>query len=309
MTFLQTRDIDRCLDYYGSDRTRRAFGPDMLPEGWQEVLGVDLWGRDGFIRAVAKFQAAHGLTIDGRVGKRTARALARVLTQPGEHCQALTFCSETSAPDGLRIIGPHHPDGFNFAEADPGRHLHGLFRRGRPTALILHDSVTRTTSQCFEVLTRRRSKKTHRNLGLGTQLMLGPDGTLYQCVPDLNFVTYHAPPWSPFALGLDVVGLLEPRHAPHSPRRRPKTSWAGRGYIDYTKAQKAALPLAVKAVCELCNIPFVWPCDFGGAPATRPYGEAMDLRPTEWAGVMAHAQITKRRWDGNRALEVLAEVE
>jgi len=313
MPTLTGRARSSALAYYGRTRVRDRYGPGCLPEGWKDTLGVP-WGGHAFVTEVAAFQAAYGLTVDGKVGRQTVAQLAEALAAAGvdtvssgrPRADRIRFRGQEAEVPGVRVVAAIADEGYNFATAEPGKHVHGSFKRGRPTALVLHDSVTRSADACFDVLRRRRSRKSGRNMGLGTGFILSPSGTLYQCVPDLDVVTWHASGWSGTAIGLDVVALLDPKLAPRSDRRRSATRWADRGYIDYTDEQLAALPATVAAICELAGIELSWPTDSEGDPDTQPWGKRLDLDSRRFSGVVAHGMISKARWDGNRALEVVA---
>ena len=259
-----------------------------------------------FAQAVAEFQAAHGLFVDGKAGaQETIPALRNAyLPQPSGASDVLVFAGEEHTIPGVRIVNTRSPEGYDFSRY-PG-HVHdGVLPS--PPALVIHDSITRTTDACFKVLLTRKDAKTGKNMGLGTGLMLSPSGTLYQCVPDLNRVTWHAGSgWNTQAIGLDVIALLDPSLAPRAPNRRPPTSWAPQGYLDYTPEQIVVLPKVIRGICDARGIPFDCPRDHpNGSPACRGANRALVLDPKTYRGVVAHGQLSTSRWDGNRALEIV----
>lgn len=303
--------LRKALRWYASGKWHTG-SEEALPARWSEVFDGP-HGSAAFALSVARFQAAHGLTPDGIVGPRTHVLLDRLFGSPGVRggrTDRLHFAGVEVPVPGVRVINAWDTErGFDFGTARPGAHGHGQVRGLRYGSIVLHDSVTFTGRACFDVLVRRSSRHTGRNLGLGTHIILDADGTAYQCVQDLAIVTWHATGWSRSAVGLDIVCPLDPRLVPRRPAHpclHAGTAWAPDGYLDYTDAQKAALPALVRALCDLCGIPFAWPTDADGGPATRPYGQVVDgLRPGSH-GVVAHGQISAARWDGNRALEILA---
>ena len=264
------------------------------------------------VEAVAAFQAAHGLQIDGKAGPReTLPALQAIyLTETAAEkprADALRFRGRYHEVPGVRVVNPSSPEGYDFGRY-PG-HTKGPMKPGYPTAVLLHDSVTRTTDACFQVLLKRKNRKTGKSLGLSTALMLSPSGTLYQCVEDLTMATRHAGGgWNGVAVGLDVIALLDPALAPKSPLRRPATSWAPGGYLDYTPEQRRALASILQTLAHLLQVPYDCPRDpSDGRPAYRKASEALTLNPKEFRGIVAHGQVSPARWDGQVALQTVFE--
>ena len=259
------------------------------------------FGTVEFAERVAAFQAAHGLVVDGKAGrKETIPAIEAAFTATRWRHDCLIFRSGDFECPGVRVVNTYSPEGYDFSRY-PG-HVHGYFPGGQPSALLLHDSVTRTADSCFKVLLTRRGKD-GKNMGLGTALMLSPSGTLYQCVPDLAAVTWHAGVWNRVAVGLDVIALLDVSLAPGSPLRRPATAWAPQGYLDYTLQQAEVLPKVVERLCELLGIPFECKRQADGRPAYCKASQVVPgLEPGTFSGVVAHAQVSAARYDGNLAL-------
>ena len=207
---------------------------------------------------------------------------------------------------GVDVRNIHHPKGMNLAVTYP-KSVHGQFKLSAPHGLCFHDSVTASAPACFHALGNRQNDK-GEIMGLGTGLIVGPGGGLYQIVPDLDTVTWHAIGYSAYMIGVDVVSLVDPKLAPNSPLRRPKTSWSeARGYLDYTEPQKATLRAFVPLLCAALGVPFDCPREADGRPATRGYGKGpvRGLVPGKYRGCVGHAQVSKARWDANRAIEIL----
>ena len=273
----------------------------LLPPAFVSVSPP--FGSSGFVQAVAEFQGAHGLFVDGKAGyKETIPALVAAFGTGAPRGDLLVFRGETKAIPGVTIVNPWAPGSFDFARW-PG-HIHGKFGIPLPRVLMLHDAITRTASACFEVLLTRKDKR-GKNMRLGTGLMLDTDAVLYQCVPDLAVVTWHSGEWNGVAVGFDMIGLLDPAFAPNHPLRRPPTAWADRGYIDYTVAQKRVLPRVVEGLCGLLGVPLETPRQDDGKLALRGADQKLDVSPLTYRGVLAHGQVSRARWDGNRALEIV----
>lgn len=264
------------------------------------------YGSPEFAEYVAAFQAAHGLFTDGKAGlKETVPAIQAAFTPTRWRSDVLIFRGKEFEVPGVRVVNPYSPEGYDFSRY-PG-HTHGAFSSLAPGVLLLHDSVTRTTEACFKVLRERRGKD-GRNLGLGTALMLSPSGTLYQCVSDLGIITYHTGKWNKVAVGFDVIALLDVSLAPSSPLRRPPTSWAPQGFLDYTAAQIKVLPGVVEVLCEVLQIPAKTPRRPDGRPFYCKASEVVPgLVPGSFQGIVAHAQVSNARYDGNLSLTYVWE--
>ena len=258
------------------------------------------FGSPEFAQAVADFQGAHGLFVDGKAGrKETIPSLVAAYGIGSPRGDLLIFRGETKAIPGVSVVNPWAPNSFDFARW-PG-HTHGKFGIPLPRVVLLHDSITRTAKACFDVLLTRKDKR-GKNMRLGTGLMLDPDAVLYQCVPDLSVLTWHAGVWNGVAVGFDMIGLLDPAFAPNHALRRPPTVWADRGYIDYTVAQKRVLPRVVEGLCGLLGVPVETPREANGKLAYRGPDQKLDVSPLTYRGVLGHGQVSRARWDGNLAL-------
>jgi len=210
---------------------------------------------------------------------------------------------------GEVVRNAYHPLGLDIDVPHPHPHTHGRFASGHPSGVVIHDTVTASARSGFWALLDRVNDS-GQDTTLGTAIIVGAGGIIYQIVRDLDRVTWHASGWSDYKIGVDMACLVDPRLAPNSPLRRLRTSWSeARGYIDYTEAQKDALRTLVKTLCGALDVPFDCPREADGRPATRGYGKgpvrSLVKQGPRYRGVVAHAQISKVRWDGNRALEVL----
>lgn len=293
---LTERQIKAALSYYAKHPNLKG----EFPEGF--ASGVS-YGSLEFVHVVAEFQAAHMLGIDGKAGvQETLPALDAAYRRPDGRSDVLIARGKEYLVDGVRVVNTRSSEGYDFSRY-PG-HTHGWMPIGRPTAVVVHDSVTRTTDACFRVLFERKDKD-GKNLGLGTALMFSPSGTLYQCVPDLATVTYHAGGgWNTVGIGLDVIALLDPALAPNAPNRKPSTKWAPQGYLDWTEAQKKAVPAVLRALRPVLGLgrDLPYPKVANGQPAYCKASEKLDLDPKTYKGVVAHGQISAARWDGQLAL-------
>lgn len=295
-TLLTLKQLQVAMAYYAKRPALKA----EFPEGF--APGV-VYGSEAFICAVAEFQAAHGLVIDGKAGEvETLPSLDAAYRRADGRAGVLVCRGREYKIEGVRVVNTRSSEGYDFSRY-PG-HTHGAMKAGKPAAVVVHDSVTRTTDACFRVLLERKGAD-KKNLGLGTGLMLSPSGTLYQCVPDLVTITYHAGGgWNGVAIGLDVIALLDPSFAPHSPDRRPPTRWAPQGYLDWTSEQKRAIPLILRCLRPILDLgqELPYPKNGGGKPIYCEAGEKLDLDPKTYRGVVAHGQISSARWDGQLAL-------
>lgn len=252
-----------------------------------------------FVEAVASFQQAHGLKVDGKAGpKETIPAMAAAYAPMSRTSDVLVMGGRPIAVPGCRVVNPQSPEGYSFNRYKG--HTHGRFPRP-PVAAVYHDSVTRTVEACFRALLTIKDQH-GRNAGYGTQIIVSPSGTIYQVVDDLLDVTWHAGRWNEHALGIDVANLLEPSLAPHSPLRRPATSWADRGYIDWTPEQKRAVVALTRVLHTEAGLVYDCPRTPDGRPDTRAYGDAVPNLKPGFRGFVAHGQITRKRWDGNVGL-------
>lgn len=261
------------------------------------------YGTPEFAEAVAAFQAAHGLTVDGKAGpKETIPIMRRTYSSPLRRHDVLIFRGKEFEVPGVRIVNPWSPEGYDFSRY-PG-HTHGMMVLDAPRALLLHDSLSRTADACFNTLLTRKDKD-GKNMKLGTALMVSPSGTLYQCVPDLAVVTWHAGGgWNAVAVGLDVIALLDTAYAPNSPMRRPAQPWSpDAGYLDYAPAQIAVLPAVVRGVCSALDAPYTCKRQADGRPWYQGKEQKLlDLNPLSFRGVLGHGQVSPARWDGNLGL-------
>lgn len=261
-----------------------------------------LVGTVEFAEAVAAFQAAHGLVVDGKAGpKETIPVMRRTFAASVRRHDVLIFRGKEFEIPGVRVVNPWSPEGYDFSRY-PG-HTHGMMVLDAPRALVLHDALARTADACFTTLLTRKDED-GKNLKLGTGLMLSPSGTLYQCVPDLAIVTRHAGGgWNGVAVGLDVIALLDTSYAPNSPLRRPRQPWSPDvGYLDYTPTQIAVLPAVVHGVCDALGVPFRCERQADGRPWYQGKEQKLALHPLTFGGVLGHGQASPVRWDGNLGL-------
>jgi len=237
-------------------------------------LGATDWADE---KAIAAWQEAHQLRGDGWFGPRSALAcrLAMCLAEAGLKVDR----------DKLRFSGLH-------SRIDPPI----------PWSVVWHDTVTRTAEDAHAVLSKR---------GLSTHFLLSEDGTIYQCADPGSMWALHAAAFNQESIGVDVVALLDPglldvkKHPDDAAReaRLIARKWAGSKsgkVIDYTEAQKRAIPLLAGILSEVYQIPRH--CQHG----TMGYGEKQrTLNDRTFHGHVGHGQWSSKRWDGNLVVELL----
>jgi hypothetical protein len=90
--------------------------------------------------------------------------------------------------------------------------------RSRPvTQLILHETVTRSWKATVDVL-KPKSAANPGGRGLGVQLMVDPDGTVYQhgdlATDEHWHAGGHTPDHNPSSVGIEVINPYYPKYAP-----------------------------------------------------------------------------------------------
>jgi hypothetical protein len=140
-------------------------------------------------------------------------------------------------PDGLVVRNFFDPAVYRFKNQT----------RTRPvTQLILHETVTRSWKSTVDVL-KPKSAANPGGRGLGVQLMVDPDGTVYQHGDLATDEHWHAggqvPDHNPASVGIEVIS---PYYAKYMPKDGPWTDsidapWAHEGkYCVPTPAQSEA---------------------------------------------------------------------
>ena len=173
------------------------------------------------------------------------------------------------------------------------RHL-----KGAPWNIVLHDSVTRSARACFRVLKARH---------LSTHYIVCESGKIYETLDPELYSGAHARRWNTTSIGIDVVSMvsvksLRKSRATDIPRlarvikQRYRPHNKTKTVVDYTPEQ-------VEALANLVN----WLCDRFDIPKTLPtlpvdYGWKIDINPATYKGVVAHGQISSKRWDGGMAV-------
>lgn len=167
----------------------------------------------------------------------------------------------------------------------------------RPTCIVLHDSVTRSTASTLRVLRAR---------GLSTHYLVDESGMVSADHPTTGKAAHAGSAWNSRSIGIDIVSLYDPRlldarnrwgdearRARVAPRR-----WAPkRGVITMTEPQRQALVDLVRRLCEEHGIP----------ARVMAGGLHQDVDPTKFRGVVAHGQFCASRWDGMLGVEALRD--
>lgn len=172
-------------------------------------------------------------------------------------------------------------------------------RPGKPISIGIHDTVSRTAAGTNRYLERK---------GLSTNYYVDEDGAVYEVANPGEWTTYHGGYANDEAIGVDMVCLLDGKSLGRSQAdkarrgRLVKVPWARKRVIDYTDAQKAALVELVRWLCAWFAIPFE-AHEVRGKYGKRVPRNVMDMN--DYRGIAGHGQWSTKRWDGNRALDVL----
>jgi hypothetical protein len=224
-------------------------------------------GPDAFAAAVVAFQRSSGLAPDGKCGPLT---LAAILATPT-----------------ARIFGTI---GVYTAQ-------HKRRRAAPPTSIVLHDTVGHTARGAQDTLDQK---------GYATHFFVDLDGAVYQCMDPATEYGAHCQGNNERSIGVDVVAILDPKHATDAQRRRVvDRDWSAAGgrwrgkVVDYTPEQRGIVVLLVTALCDTFGIPHFVIDSMTG------YGQKVPGLTPAFRGVLAHAQWSTQRWDGLLAVEAL----
>lgn len=217
--------------------------------------------------AIAAWQKAHGVAADGEFGRKSLAAYNE-------------------------LYGWKGTPGF--------RGTRRYKRKGPPLAIVIHDTVSHTAEGAYDTL------ETAENGPYSTHFFVNPDGSVFESLDPEKESGVHAAGWNDHSIGIDMVAILDPKHANAVEKKRIvsrkwSASTAAKGkVVDYTPEQKAALLHLVEALCQRFDIPTVVPAQLTG------YGTKIEgLRAETFRGVLAHAQTSSKRWDGLLAAELL----
>lgn len=83
--------------------------------------------------------------------------------------------------------------------------LRNQARRGSPTEVVVHETVTQSARATVDVLQRR---------GLGVHLIVGYDGIVYQHADLLDDETWHGSEHNAASVGIETVNPVEKRYLP-----------------------------------------------------------------------------------------------
>ena len=296
---------------YNRDQVGKAWRPQALP--WP-LRTCPPW-TPGFAELVARFQADHGLRVDGKLGPRTLEVLvgtSRVrCTQPSN--RIIAGGQSLRVPDWLTRAATM----TNFR--DDAEVRFSAYPRTVPvTHLVLHETFTRTTAAAIRRLQERceRSRRDGRNFGRGfrhgVHLIVGPDGHVSQHADLLNDRLVHANQLNATSVGVAVVNPYTGGATLHpfteSVERRWWTWVPSRAPAMYTRptdAQLRALEVLVPFLAELLpELPLRFPTAGLGARRRRIRDWSRGARPDP--GVVAHRDMTDET-DGRFPLEHLIE--
>lgn len=264
-------DLDTNIGRYSEKnaKTARIEPSDVGVRSWDDVEGVKAW------------QAARGLEPDGMFGRASILAFYRqredgfrlALAAAGVKLDTTKYHATRSYPREVPIL---------------------------PLSVIWHDTVDRTAAQAFAALEAQH---------YATGFIVDEDGTVYQCVDVLNRWTVHAGAINQESIGVDMVNVLDPGYLGHAAgdeeRRarvvhRPWSASKSGNAIDYTPAQKRSALALASALSDWLRIPKTIPRQLPG------YGYCLPDMTENSTGHFAHAQWSKKRWDGLFIAEELA---
>jgi len=185
-------------------------------------------------------------------------------------------------PDGLVVRNFFDPTVYHFKNQSRTRDV---------TQLILHETVTRSWKSTVDVL-KPKSDANPGGRGLGVQLIVDHDGTVYQHGDLATDEHWHAggqsPDHNPSSVGIECVN---PYYAKYMPKDGPWTEsidapWAAEGkYCVPTPAQSEAVSLLtgwLTSEASGLSIPRTW---LGVKDEKMAFGR---LPPTGDPGIYAH---------------------
>ena len=253
---------------------------------------------EAFAEATAHAQAAAGLLVDGCFGYKTLAALRSI----GSASPGGMLGTSANVPGAAKSKLMTETKNFDELEIDNETYKASNFRKRtkKPICILLHDSVTASAKACFRVLEQKK---------YSTHYMIDENGDVFECADPEKQTTFHASAFNDNSIGIDMITLLSPSkiekdNAPNRARRKRliDREWSAHKsgkVIDYTEAQKKALSLLVRHLCERFDIRNAAPDVLTG------YGEKLKVEAKEYRGIIAHGQTSSKRWDGLLAVEVL----
>lgn len=248
-------------------------------------LGIESWSPS----QVRTLQRRVGSKADGWMGPKTIAAFLAMRDAPAETCIKAPPTEEVPPTEEIMI------------DRETYRSKHGKRRSRNVKNIVLHDSVTRSARSTFNVLEKK---------GYSTHYIIGEDGQIFECLDPAKERGIHAAKYNTTSVGIDVVsmvgrkGLRKDRDAERMKRLR-RVAYSPRGrykdVVDYTPAQKASLSYLTAHLCERFSIPYRVPA------GPYDYGAKVDGISPRYAGIVAHGQVSERRWDGGVGILTVME--
>lgn len=296
---------------YNTTKSSTLWKQDSLPAPLNDPK--DPATSEAFAQKVANFQAGHDLVVDGWLGPATlstirAVQLANVVPEVAHPHLDASVPARLGVSNCVVIDGKPFPLPWDLVTAgltcsnwllDGETHFKSWARTKPHQHIVIHESVTTSAAATVRVLAQQ---------GLGTHLMIAPDGHI-SCHNDLSKEQpAHANQLNGTSLGIEIVNPYSPLYAkPPFTETIPAEWWtwvpqSGKKlYTLPTRAQRKALLGLVGWLCQLFpTIPHVLPTkDLKGKIALWDKGS----KPAP--GIVAHADFSSHA-DGRWLIEYLA---
>ena len=282
-------------------RWRNQLGKDWPSNAQLAVAGIAPLKGEGdfeFAEAVEAYQAAHGMNVDGILGKLTCAALRGVQTPVPKGKPHLIVGGEARPAPDCRVVTWQDPDGLGLVNLPVWRKRPA----GPIDLLVLHLDGCRSSRQCYDVLIER---------GLSAHLLVDRDGVIYQTLDLQDACAFHAGPVNRRSIGVEICNpeRLE-RNDPKDARPVVTlgVSNAGPGGARsqvlgfYPQQVKAIIALA-RALASLFPIPLLLPkSSAADAPAGVSLGCDSRVASGEFRGICGHYHLQTNKIDPGTSL-------
>jgi hypothetical protein len=255
-----------------------------VPVGWPSDVSSE-----AFAGHVARFQHEHGqLTVDGALGPKTWAALQGSTWKPPARDHLVIAGKRVPVP--FPVVSWEEPGGLSFQGQGGWRRRRDLSGKGVDLFVLHWDGCT-SAHQCFQVLLER---------GLGVQLLLDGDGTVYQTLDLADACAWHAGSVNERSVGIEIQNPVQVhRNRWQTPARavidEACVHRAGQWqHLDFYDIQKRRVVELAEVLCEHLAIPRALPMD--GNRVTRA------LAPHGFRGVCGHYHVSPTKPDPGLSL-------
>ena len=259
------------------------------------------------IRAVKKFQRAHGLTADGLVGPTTYR---RIWTSReasiSDVSESAGRTTKVSSNNHIVHNGNLYPinwdavvlwDELDGLAASKGQYYSYAGKPDRkPKFFVNHWDVCLSSKSCANVLAKR---------GISIHFCIDNDGTIYQLL-DTQHAAWHASgrAWNHSSIGVEISNAYYPKYQKNYVKmgfgERPLIEGAVchghslKPFLDFYPVQIKALKALWLAVHRAVEIPLVCPTDSDGKLIT---GVSTECTKNQFEGFVNHYNLTRGKID------------